>query len=204
MIARGRPGYSSHRLLIERHRSATICRVEECRGRLYTANKVTSRLTRLNWKMKLLQIFIALSFIAAPAQGATNARLERLYSMFMSPCCWQQNLRVHQSPIAEQLRRQIETMVQAGFSDEEIKAAFVGHYTKRILAMPEGAEAWWLYLTPAVATTAGLFFLLVQLRRWRRRVVSPFRFTPEELELEWEEPGSPWYSPLADGSKFRQ
>ena len=81
-------------------------------------------------------------------------------------------------------------MVQDGRTDEEIKIAFVSQYTKRILAIPEGPEALWLFLTPGVAMTAGLFFVLAQLRCWRRRVGPPFLFTPEELELELEEPGS--------------
>jgi len=137
------------------------------------------------------RVFIAIVLLAMPVYGAENARLEKLYSTFMSPCCWQQNLRVHQSPVADQLREEIQTMVRDGRSDEEIKAAFIRQYTKRILAIPEGPEAWWLYLTPGVAMAAGLVFLLVQLRRWRRRVVHPFRFPPPaEFDAEWEEPAS--------------
>ena len=136
-------------------------------------------------------VFVAMACVAAPTYGAENVRLEKLYSMFMAPCCWQQNLHVHQSPVADQLRRQIQTMVQDGRTDEEIKTTFVGQYTKRILAIPEGPEALWLFLIPGVAMTAGLVFVLVQIRRWRTRVIHPFRFPqPVEFDPEWEEPAS--------------
>jgi len=96
--------------------------------------------------------------------GATNPRLTKLYHLFMSPCCWQQNLSIHQSPVADQLRRQIQTMVQEGRSDDEIKAAFIREYSKRILAMPEGTERWWLDLTPGAFLIAGLFVVVAKLR----------------------------------------
>jgi hypothetical protein len=53
----------------------------------------------------------AMAFVPLTS-AATDPCQAKLYSMFMSPCCWQQNLGVHQSPVAEQLRREIQVLVQ--------------------------------------------------------------------------------------------
>ena len=99
--------------------------------------------------------------------GQENPRLEKLFGTFMSPCCWQQNLTVHDSPIANELRSQIRQAVLDGRTDEEIKASLVKQYSKRILALPEGAGRVWLFWTPWVAIAAGLLGLALAIRHFR-------------------------------------
>jgi cytochrome c-type biogenesis protein CcmH/NrfF len=94
-----------------------------------------------------------------------DARLETLYGSFIAPCCWQENLRVHRSPMADEMRQEIQRRVAQGESDEKIKAAFVARHTLRVLSMPEGNRARWLSWTPIAATAAGLGFLAVVLKR---------------------------------------
>ena len=131
--------------------------------------------------MKRFRLAIILVLTASPlfaTYGKDNPRLQKLYSTFMSPCCWQQNLTLHDSPIAQQLREAIQIMVKEGHSDEEIKALMVQRYTKRILALPDGPERVWLMLTPWLASLTGLFGLLSFLRRlqwdsWSARLADP-------------------------------
>jgi cytochrome c-type biogenesis protein CcmH/NrfF len=62
-------------------------------------------------------------------------------------------------------------MVREGRTDEEIKSLFVTEYSKRILALPEGAERVWLFWTPWLVSTValtGLSFFVYRLSLQRR------------------------------------
>lgn len=113
----------------------------------------------------LIPLFLAIAQIASAGYGADNPRLERLYGTFISPCCWRENLILHNSPIADELRAQIVAMIHVGRSDDEIKSAFIEKYNKRILALPEGSRRLWLFWTPVFAVAAGLMIVLLFLRR---------------------------------------
>ncbi|HUA84902.1 MAG TPA: cytochrome c-type biogenesis protein CcmH [Bryobacteraceae bacterium] len=141
--------------------------------------------------MKRVLFLAALWAAAVPlfaSFGEGNPRIERLYSAFMSPCCWQQNLALHDSQIAQEMRGRIQSMVKEGRSDEAIKAVFIRQYGKRILALPEGAERTWLFVTPWAAGCGGLLAAIDFLRRAsaRRYDSMPGGFTPAELEAGWE------------------
>ena len=80
-------------------------------------------------------------------------------------------------------------MVQEGRSDDEIKAVFVREYSKRILAMPEGTERWWLDLTPGAFMIAGLFIVVAKLRE-RRQISNralPLAAGSVDFDDSWEE-----------------
>jgi len=89
-----------------------------------------------------------------PANG--DVRLERLFSMFIAPCCWRENLLAHHSPEADALRSEIRKRVADGERDEEIKAVLLARYTGRILSEPEGGKGQWLTWTPLAVGAAGL------------------------------------------------
>jgi cytochrome c-type biogenesis protein CcmH/NrfF len=79
--------------------------------------------------------------------------------MFIAPCCWRENLLVHSSPTADELRADIRKKVEAGLSDDQIKRSFLSRYSTRILAMPEGIKAQWLNWTPWLLSAGGLVAL---------------------------------------------
>lgn len=111
-----------------------------------------------------------LSAPSASAKGGDEAaRRQVLYESFISPCCWRENLAVHDSAEAANLRARIDQMVGEGRSDKEIKAVFVAEYGKRILSLPEGAERMWLFWTPPTILIVGLSFLIFMLRRVRKQ-----------------------------------
>lgn len=124
---------------------------------------------------------------ANPAHG--DPRLEKLFSQFMSPCCWRENLLAHQSPKAGELRDGIVRRIAAGESDEQIKAAMIAEYSSRILALPEGSKRHWLSWTPLVATAGGLLLLISFLRRSLRASPMPDLMAPllpQAPETEWD------------------
>jgi len=114
---------------------------------------------------------LAFTLVAAWPLFANTAngdpRLERLYSQFIAPCCWQETLLLHHSPKADELRSEIKQLVAAGQSDEQIKGVLVGQYTRRILSEPEGALGQWLSWTPVAVTIVGLGAVVFAIRRLR-------------------------------------
>lgn len=103
---------------------------------------------------------------ANPANG--DPRKEKLFAMFIAPCCWRENLLVHHSPKADEMRAEIAKLIAGGRTDDEIKRIVVDQYSVRILATPEGAQGQWLSWTPVAAVCAGIgavsLFLLRSLR----------------------------------------
>lgn len=117
-----------------------------------TKNRANTRLTRRH--AILLATTMAGMLRANIANG--DPRLEQLYRRFIAPCCWRENLFVHHSPKADELREAIRKDVAAGKTDAEIQQALVQQYTTRVLAMPEGAARTWLQWAPVVAGALGL------------------------------------------------
>jgi cytochrome c-type biogenesis protein CcmH/NrfF len=116
-----------------------------------------------------------------------DPRLEKLYGQFMAPCCWAETLLVHSSPLAEQMRGEIQHWIAEGKTDDQIKAAFIERYGIRILSMPEGARLQWLFWTPIAAMTAGLMATLFTIRRLRgpKPGLSELENEPAVLEQEF-------------------
>jgi len=79
-------------------------------------------------------------------------------------------LNVAQSPQADRERAFIESLIDAGRSEAQIKDALVGQYGHAALALPSnsGFDAT-AYLVPLAALLALLATLVVLLPRWRRR-----------------------------------
>lgn len=116
-----------------------------------------------------------------------DLRLERLFSSFISPCCWRENLLVHASPTADELRADIRKQVNEGKSDDQIKSAFLARYSTRILAMPEGVKAKWLTWTPWVLSAAGMAGVVVVIARLRKpnTVIAKQDNLPDLPDSEW-------------------
>lgn len=121
------------------------------------------------FRSALLPLALALGALSMlPANTANvDPRLERLYSQFIAPCCWQETLSTHHSPKADELRSEILSMVAAGQTDEQIKSALVAQYTTRILSEPDGARGQWLSWTPIAVIVIGLGAVVFTIRRLR-------------------------------------
>jgi cytochrome c-type biogenesis protein CcmH/NrfF len=136
----------------------------------------------------LLAALLSIAPFAIAGYGSENPRLEKLYGTFISPCCWRENLTVHDSQIAQELRARIATMVRSGRSDDEIKSALVAQYSKQILALPEGTQRVWLFLTPLAVAAAGLAAVSLRLKRLMVRSGTPVPTSlPPASMAGWEE-----------------
>ena len=98
---------------------------------------------------------------AAPSLAPEKARLaRRLKGEVIAPCCWRGTVDTHNSSAAEQVAEQIDRMVRAGKSREEILDRLVDEYGERILARPRaegfGAVFYWGPLLALIGGAVGV------------------------------------------------
>jgi cytochrome c-type biogenesis protein CcmH len=71
------------------------------------------------------------------AQAERSHRLAReLESRLTAPCCWNESLALHDSPVARELRAEVETRVAAGEAPSAIERDLIARYGVRIRAVP--------------------------------------------------------------------
>jgi cytochrome c-type biogenesis protein CcmH len=137
----------------------------------------------------MLLAFAILGTVGKALANAANGdpRLERLFSKFMAPCCWRENLLSHSSPLADELRAEIRKQIAGGKTDEQIKSYFLRRYSSRVLAMPEGVKATWLGWTPWVLLASGTCAVAAFIVRARKPVAAEpaLENLPELPESEW-------------------
>ena len=119
-----------------------------------------------------------------PLTRAEQLRANRLYTLFVAPCCWRQPVAVHQSAQGMHVRNEIDEDVAAGKTDAAIKAALIREYGHGILMDPEGMRGVLAYSVPMLALAMGLLFAL----RWiRRSRLKPAEGSETSLNLLAEE-----------------
>ena len=136
----------------------------------------------------------AVAVLAAvrPGQATTpDARADALAAELRCPDC--QGLSVADSPTssAREIRRQIDELIAAGASDDEVRAHFVARYGEWIRLAPSMALVW---LVPFAVVLAGVALLGGQRRRrhlrWSAVADEPRRQRqqPGQDDGEWDEP----------------
>ncbi len=118
--------------------------------------------------------FPALLLGLAVAAGITTPDRERvareIETMLIAPCCFTQQVSVHGSPAADEVRKDIRRRLEAGETRDQILEAYVAQYGNRILAEPPAAGAGRvLYVLSVLGFVAGAAVLVVALRRVTRR-----------------------------------
>jgi cytochrome c-type biogenesis protein CcmH len=115
---------------------------------------------------------------------AEEVRFQRLSSELRCPMCQNETLADSNAPIAHDLRRQVFEMIQAGKSDDEIKAYLVDRYSQFVLYKPPVEPATWLlWFGPAVLLVAGGIVVAIQVRRRARQ--APASAPVNDTEDDW-------------------
>jgi cytochrome c-type biogenesis protein CcmH len=106
---------------------------------------------------------------AAASVAASRPSLPTIERQVMCVTC-KIPLNVAQSPQADRERAFIQSLIDAGQTEAQIKRALVGQYGSTVLALP-GAHGFDLvaYLVPLAALLALVAVLAVLLPRWRTR-----------------------------------
>jgi cytochrome c-type biogenesis protein CcmH len=90
--------------------------------------------------------------------------------MIIAPCCFSQQVSVHHSPAADEVRKDVRLRLAAGETREQILNAYVSQYGKRILAEPpaEGFDRA-LYVLPPLLLILSAALVVGVVRRFSRR-----------------------------------
>ena len=112
---------------------------------------------------------------------AEQARYERIIRDLRCLVCRSESIADSNATLAADLRREVESLIRAGRSDEEIYAFMTERYGDFILLKPPVApRTWLLWAAPALFLAAGLGSVLVVVRR-RAQLA---RSNPAALEEE--------------------
>lgn len=127
--------------------------------------------------------WILTAMLAATTATPPNTKL---LHEFMAPCCWQQRLDEHDSPLAAQVRQQINDWSAAGWTEEQIRKRLISEFGVCILPEPEGAKAVALYGAPLLVMVTGggsvLFFLIASRKQEKASPIGPD--TAPEMEID--------------------
>jgi cytochrome c-type biogenesis protein CcmH len=135
---------------------------------------------------------VAVLLTVAAAGSGPPSDLDRdaraLDAMLIAPCCFSQQVAVHQSAAAAEVRRDVRARLAAGQQRQEILDAYVAQYGLRILAEPPNAGFdRTLHLFPGIAGAVTLLVLVVAVRRLSGRSTDygdpdtpPMRVAPDD------------------------
>ena len=136
--------------------------------------------------------------------AALEHEAREIETMLIAPCCWREQVSVHQSEAADQVKQEIRAMLAAGLTRQQVLDRFVGAYGVRILAEPPDAGVGRvLHHAPWLAGLVSLVGLALVIRRVTRREA---RGAQEEEASRTGLPGTPVAEPApgdAEGA-YRQ
>jgi cytochrome c-type biogenesis protein CcmH len=120
-------------------------------------------------------VFAVLFAVQTPAGAGADleGRARQIEGKVIAPCCWSQQVSVHSSPAATEMKTDIRRRLSAGETEQVILAAYVAQYGDRILAEPpaKGFNVL-LYAIPPILSIAGIGVLILVIRRFTRRAAA--------------------------------
>ena len=128
--------------------------------------------------------------VASSLPPDVEREAREIETMLIAPCCYSQQVSVHQSAAADEMRRDIRAQLEAGATRDQILDAYAARYGKRILAQPpaEGFDLA-LYVAPLLVLLASVALVATVVVRFTGRTApSPTarddHRSPGEPELE--------------------
>jgi cytochrome c-type biogenesis protein CcmH len=116
--------------------------------------------------------------VAVADPQALEREAKQLEAKLMAPCCWAQQVSLHQSQAAEEIKQNIRRLLADGKTSQQILDIYVAEYGDRILAEPPARGfSRLIYVAPWVFLAASLGLVVVVIRRLR--AVSPAPARPE-------------------------
>lgn len=132
----------------------------------------------VRWAVLLLTLLLGGTSMASDplvfANDEQEARFLHLTRELRCLVCQNQNLADSDAPLAHDLRKEVFRMLEAGNSDEQIKAFLVDRYGDFVLYRPpvkSNTLALWLF--PAVLLGIGAVVVLLAVRRQNRQPAGP-------------------------------
>ena len=128
--------------------------------------------------------------VAAADPQALEREAKQLEAKLMAPCCWAQQVSLHQSPAADEIKQAIRKLLAEGKTSEQILDIYVAQYGDRILAEPPARGfSRLIYVAPWVFLVASVGLVIVVIRRLRAVSPAPARTeraaaSPSEAEAD--------------------
>jgi cytochrome c-type biogenesis protein CcmH len=106
--------------------------------------------------------------LAAPDPQVLEQQAKHIETMLIAPCCWSQQVSVHQSPASDEIKTNIRKLLAEGKTQQQILDAYVAEYGDRILAEPpaHGFSAA-LYVLPWIFLAGSIGLVVFVIRRLR-------------------------------------
>ena len=125
---------------------------------------------KLSWLALTVVVVTALVVGVVDREDASaEARVTRIAESVMCPTCDGQSVADSQAPAANNVRQEIARRVDAGQTDDEIRAALAQTFGRRvILNPPRSGTAGLVWAIPVAALVVALAGLAATFRRWRR------------------------------------
>lgn len=120
---------------------------------------------------RALVLILALATPAAPKLPADQEALaKKLEAQLIAPCCWSQQVSVHQSPAAEEIKQDLRKRIARGETEQEILDAYVTQFGTGILVVPPArGYNLALYLIPPAVLILSAGLVVVLVRRFTKR-----------------------------------
>lgn len=126
---------------------------------------------RLVWA--LLGVVVVVALVVGARQGGERTADERLHAIAGSvrcPTCAGQSVGTSDAPAAEAIREQIRADIEAGRSDDTIRARLTAAYGDDILLTPpRSGFAGLVWVVPVAAVVVAFGGLAVVFRRWEKQ-----------------------------------
>lgn len=130
--------------------------------------RVILLLTVITISLSLYLINTGNSSVFAESPACSEKRSIDLSKQLLCPQCAGQTIHQSQSPIAENMRSRVCSLIEEGSSDQEILDYFVERYSTSILASPPKAGfSLTIWIVPPIVIGAGIFLLLLALKLLR-------------------------------------
>ncbi len=115
----------------------------------------------------LSSLVVASTEVVEFSDESLRPRFQQLVEELRCPKCQNQNLADSNSPISQDLRREIQRMLEQQMTDQQIKDYLKSRYSEFILYRPEvNKSTWLLWGSPAVILLLGL---LIAMRHNRQK-----------------------------------
>lgn len=106
--------------------------------------------------------------LAAPDPAALEKEAKAIEGLLIAPCCWSQQVSLHQSPASEEIRTNIRRLLGEGRTRQQILDVYVAEYGDRILSEPPARGFSMLfYIGPWIFLAGSLALVVVVVRKLR-------------------------------------
>jgi cytochrome c-type biogenesis protein CcmH len=125
----------------------------------------------------LMQVTLALWMaVAAADPQALEREAKQLEAKLMAPCCWAQQVSLHQSPASDEIKQNIRVLLAQGKTPQQILDTYVAEYGDRILSEPPARGfSRLIYVAPWVFLVGSVGLVVMVIRRLRAVNPAPAR-----------------------------